>query len=203
MAVCYPSKVIDFAKSKIGYKEGSNNWNEFAKELDSVNYFNPQKKQCLPWCCVFVDDCFYNGSEKDKSKTYDVLYQPSYENLSAVVSYMAGYFKKKDKYFTDKNKVEKGDVVFFNAVNDKGQVTSTFSHVGIVVDRDAAGITTVEGNKLDMVRQCQYLFTSIGTKINGFGKPKYDPEPDPGKNVDIVIKVTAPEGVKVNIKLEE
>ena len=202
MGVCYPSKVIEFAKSKIGYKEGSNNWNEFAKELDSVNYFNPQKKQNVPWCCVFVDDSVYNGSGKDKAKTYDVLYQPSYENLSAVVSYMAGYFKKKSKYFTDKDTVEKGDIVFFNSVNDKGQVTSTFSHVGIVVDRDDRGITTVEGNKGDMVKQCQYLFTSIGTKINGFGKPKYDKEPSPEKEVNIVVKVTAPEGVKVNIKVE-
>ena len=77
-----------------------------------------------------------------------------------------------------------------------------YSHAGLVIDRDEYGITTSEGNRSDKVSECQYLFTSIGTKINGFGRPDYDPEPVPEKDVDIVIKVTAPEGVKVNIKIE-
>lgn len=179
MSVCYPESVVAYAKSQKGTKEGNNNWNPYAKELDAINYFKPQKKQNLPWCCIYVDDCIYHGCDKDKAKTYAVLYQPSYDNLSAVVKYLAGYFKEHNAYFTDKNKVEIGDVVFFNSVDSKGKVTSKYAHTGIVIDRDERGITTSEGNKHNKVSECQYLFTSIGTKIAGFGKPKYDKEPSP------------------------
>lgn len=180
MSVCYPETVVAYARSQKGTKEGPNNWNPYAKELDAVGYFNPMRKQNLPWCCTYVDDCVYNGCGKDKAKAQEVLYQPSYDNLSAVVKYLAGYFKTAGAYFTDPDKVEIGDVIFFNAVNDKGQVTSTYSHTGLVIDRDERGVTTSEGNKYDKVAECQYLFTSIGTKIAGFGKPKYDKkQPDP------------------------
>lgn len=179
MSDCYPEAVVAYARSQKGTKEGPNNWNEYAKELDAVGYFNPMRKQNLPWCCTYVDACVYNGCGKDKAKAQKVLYQPSYDNLSAVVKYLAGYFKNAGAYFTDPDKVEIGDVIFFNAVNDKGQVTSTYSHTGIVIDRDERGVTTSEGNKYDKVAECQYLFTSIGTKIAGFGKPKYDKKPSP------------------------
>lgn len=203
MAKCYASDVVSYARSQKGTKEGPNNWNPYAQMLDAVNYFDPQKKQNVPWCCTYVDACVFVASGKDKAKTDSVLYQPAKNNYSAKVENLAGYFKNKGKYFTDKNKVKKGDVVIFNAVDSNGKVTSLYSHAGLVIDRDEYGITTSEGNRGDKVSECQYLFTSIGTKINGFGRPDYDPEPDPDKQVDIIVKVTAPDGVKVNIKLEE
>lgn len=179
MATCYPEDVAAYARSQKGTKEGKNNWNQYAQMLDAVDYFYPQKKQNEPWCCTYVDACVFVASGKDKAKTDSVLYQPAKNNYSAVVKYLAGYFKDHGAYFTDKNKVEIGDVIFFNAVNDKGQVTSTYSHTGIVIDRDEYGVTTSEGNRWDKVSECQYLFTSIGTKIAGFGKPKYDKKPAP------------------------
>lgn len=179
MSVCYASDVVAYAKSQKGTAEGKNNWNPYAKMLDDCNYFTPQKKQNEPWCCVYVDACVYVASGKVKSKTNSVLYQPAKNNYSAVVKYLAGYFKDHGAYFTDKDKVEKGDVVFFNEVNDSGKVISTMAHTGLVIDRDERGITTSEGNKHNKVSECQYLFTSIGTKIAGFGKPKYDKEPSP------------------------
>ena len=179
MANCTASAVVAYARSQKGTKEGKNNWNPYAQMLDAVNYFDPQKKQNEPWCCVYVDACVFVASGKDKAKADAVLYQPAKENYSAVVKYLAGYFKNKGKYFTDADKVEIGDVIFFNAVNDKGQVTSTYSHTGIVIDRDERGVTTSEGNRGDKVSECQYLFTSIGTKIAGFGRPAYDKEPEP------------------------
>lgn len=179
MSDCYPEAVVAYARSQKGTKEGPNNWNPYAKELDAVGYFNPMRKQNLPWCCTYVDDCVYNGCGKDKAKAQEVLYQPSYDNLSAVVKYLADYFKKAGAWTTNPDEVEIGDVVCFNAVNDKGQVTSTYTHTGLVIDRDERGITTSEGNRWDKVSECQYLFTSIGTKIAGFGKPKYDKKPSP------------------------
>ena len=179
MSVCYAADVVAYAKSQKGTAEGKNNWNPYAKMLDDCNYFTPQKKQNEPWCCVYVDACVYVASGKVKSKTNSVLYQPAKNNYSAVVKHLAGYFKNHGAYFTDKDKVEKGDVVFFNEVNDSGKVISTMAHTGLVIERDEYGITTSEGNKHNKVSECQYLFTSIGTKIAGFGKPKYDKEPSP------------------------
>ena len=179
MPTCYADDVVKIAHSYLGTKEGSNNWNEFAKELDSVNYFRPQKKQNLPWCCTYVDDIIYKASNKDKSKAYYVLYQPSYDNLSAVVKYLAGYFKSNGAYFTDKNKVEIGDVIFFNQLDSKGKVTSKYSHTGLIIAVTSSGVKTSEGNKNNQVSECNYSFSQIGTKIEGFGKPRYDKKPSP------------------------
>ncbi len=202
MPKCYASDVVAYARSQKGTKEGPNNQNPYAQMLDAANYFDPQKKQNVKWCCTYIDACVFVASGKDKAKTDSVLYQPAKNNYSATVKYLAGYFKNKGKYFKDKNNVKKGDVVIFNAVDSNGKVTSEYSHAGLVIDRDEYGITTSEGNRGDKVSECQYLFTSIGTKINGFGRPAYDPEPEPEKTIDLTIKVTAPDGVKVNIKIE-
>lgn len=179
MSTCYREDVVSYAKSQKGKKEGAHNWNEYAKELDAVNYFKPQKKQGVPWCSVYCDACVYNASGKDKAYTQKILYQPSYDNLSAGVKFVVDYFKGAGAWTTDANKVQEGDWVIFNAVNDKGKVTDYFVHIGIVIARDSKGITTSEGNKGDKVSECQYLFTSIGTKIAGFGLPKYDKKPEP------------------------
>ena len=202
MIKCTASKTVAYARSQKGTTEGPNNWNPYAKMLDEVNYFDPQKKQNVEWCCTYVDACVFVAADKDKAKTDAVLYQPAKNNYSARVDYLASYFKNKGKYFTDKDMVKPGDVVIFNAVDDKGNIKSLYSHAGLVIDRDEYGITTSEGNKNNKVSECQYLFTSIGTKINGFGRPAYDEE-DPENEVNITIKVNAPEGVKVNIKVEK
>lgn len=203
MVKCYAKDAVAYAHSQLGTKEGPNNWNPYAQMLDAVNFFDPQKKQNVEWCCTYFDACVFVAAHKDKAKTDAVLYQPAKNNYSARVDYLAGYFKSKGKYFTDHNMVRPGDCVIFNAVDDNGNIKSLYSHAGIVIARDQYGITTSEGNKGDKVAECQYLFKSIGTKINGFGRPAYDEEdPEPEQQVDITIKVTAPDGVKVNIKVE-
>lgn len=180
MSHCYREDVVAYAKSQKGKKEGSNNWNPYAQELDAINYFAPQKKQNVKWCSIYCDDVAYNASGKDKAYTQKILYQPSYDNLSAGVTFVVDYFKKAGAWTTDKNNVEIGDWVVFNAYDSKkGKITDYYVHIGIVIDRDEYGITTSEGNKGDKVSECQYLFTSIGKKIAGFGKPKYDNKPEP------------------------
>ena len=180
METCTALAVREYCLTQTGTTEGKNNWNKYAQMLDAVNYFYPQKKQNQPWCCTYVDACIFVACGYDKAKTNYALYQPATNNYSAVVKYLADYFKKNGAYFTDKNKVEVGDVIFFNAVNDKGQVTSKYSHTGLVIARDDKGVTCSEGNKNNKVSVCQYLFTSIGKKIEGFGKPRYNaPTPTP------------------------
>ena len=185
MDTCTALAVKNYCLTQTGTTEGKNNWNPYAQMLDAVNYFYPQKKQNVPWCCTYVDACIFVACGKNKAKADYALYQPATNNYSAVVSYLADYFKKNGAYFTDKNRVQVGDVIFFNTVDSKGKVTSKYSHTGLVIDRDSKGVTTSEGNKNNKVSICSYQFTSIGTKIEGFGRPRYiDPTPTPEPPTD-------------------
>ena len=116
MGSCFAKWACSYAEDQIGYTEGPNNWNKFADELDSVNYFEGcGNKQNLPWCAVFVNDVIYNACTTDtdpKWTAYYVMYQ-NIPNTSAVVSYMANFFKNNDAYFTDTQDLQRGDIVFF------------------------------------------------------------------------------------------
>ena len=99
---------------------------------------------------------------------YYVLYQPKSNNCSAVVSYMAGYFKKAKQYYTSIKDLAIGDIVFFQ--NSKG-----LSHVGICVDWSDSNktFTTIEGNHNDKVDYGTYHYSDVGGYVAGFGKPRY------------------------------
>ena len=101
-----------------------------------------------------------------KDTAYYVLCQPSSSNCSAVVSYMASYFKQKGLYFTSTKGLCTGDIVFFQ--NDDG-----LCHVGICVDWGDDWFNTVEGNKGDEVKLCGYYFSQVGGYVAGFAHPRY------------------------------
>lgn len=162
-----PDKAVSYALSQVGYKEGSGNWNKYAQELDSINYFAPQKKQGVAWCNIFVDDVIYNASGKDKSKTQKALYQPSYDNLSAACKYAAKYFRDKGAW---SKTASVGAQIFFGKVGAE-------THTGLVVSVGASTVTTVEGNKGNMVKKCSYKKSD--SKIVGYGLIKYDSQPQP------------------------
>lgn len=59
---CTRKNALDYALSQVGYKEGADNWNKYAQELDAVDYFaGCGKKQNLPWCAVFICAVMYNA----------------------------------------------------------------------------------------------------------------------------------------------
>lgn len=97
-----------------------------------------------------------------------VLFQPKTNNCAAVVSYMAGYFKKAKEYYTSIKDLAIGDVVFFQ--NSQG-----LSHVGICVDWSDSKktFTTIEGNHNDKVDYGTYNYSDVGGYVAGFGKPRY------------------------------
>ena len=197
--------VCEYAHSQQGYTEGSNNWNKYADALDHAKplpYFYPQKKQGEPWCCCYVDACIFAVSGNDKAKTDAVLYQPAKENYSAVVKYLAGYFKTAKAYFTDVKALKAGDVVFFNAVDSKGKVTSKYSHTGLVISVGANSFRTSEGNKNNKVQELTYSFALVGFKVEGFGRPKYDDdEPTPTPPTDFY-RVTTQTGDTLKLRKE-
>lgn len=179
MGSLYADDVCKKAEEWIGYHEGSNNWNIFAKILDDCGYFAPQEKQNIPWCAIFCDCmCLISALPKDRddeAKKWDAqyfLFQPSYNNYSCSAAYMAQYFKNADAWTTSDPK--KGDFIFFDFGNG-------IAHVGLVEDTEDY-ITTIEGNAGDMVQRKWYDFDD--SRIAGFGRPRYDDE-DEDEDTDV------------------
>ena len=180
------SDVKRTANLELGYTEGSNNWTKYARDLDAINYFNGPK-QNVAWCATYVAWCIWKASNPDpKGTALAAQYQPSKDNCGCGVSFNAGYYKKKNKFFKDP---KEGDVFF----------TKDYQHMGFVdrVNSDGSFVTN-EGNHNNKV-------ASVIRKVSdmeGFGRPWYTAE-DPDEEVNITIKVNSPEGVKVNIKVEQ
>lgn len=177
------SKVVAIALSQVGYKEGANNWNKYAQDLDSINFYNG-KKQNGPWCDDFVDWCVWEASGKDKARALAALYEPTKDNCGAGCKYSARYFRSKGAW----SKTPRlGDQIFFGK---EGAET----HTGLVVAVGVSTITTVEGNKSNAVKKCSY--SKNDSKIAGYGRIKYDSEPQPAPT-----PTPTPKGDKVMIEL--
>ena len=200
MGSLYKKNVIQTALNEVGY-QADGKWNKYADDLDKVDYFTGcGKKQGLDWCCVFVCWCVYQNTEPepDVCDAHYFLYQSDSCDMAAVVKYAAQYYKDNGAFSESTQDACTGDQIFFK--NDNG-----FSHTGIVVDWDDQGIYTVEGNTNGgQVAKKFYSYSS--PKIAGFGHPRYDKEdsdPVPDQEVNITVKVNAPDGVKVNINVEK
>lgn len=200
MGSLYKKNVIETALKEVGY-QADGKWNKYADELDAVDYFTGcGKKQGLDWCCVFVCWCIYKNTEPDPDvwDAHFFLYQSDSCDMAAVVKYAADYFKQNNAFDTDSKYACTGDQIFFR--NESG-----LSHTGLVVDWDDRGIYTVEGNT-NGGKVAKKFYSYGDSKIAGFGHPRYDPaatDPKPDQEVNITVKVKAPEGVKVNINVEK
>ena len=151
------NKVLECFNANIGYQEGKNNKNKFAEYLDSINYYDPQKKQNVAWCSIFFTYCFVKTFGEDLARM--MLYQPKKNNYSASCKYQYDYYKKNNAI---SKTPKKGYQIFFG---------KDCSHTGIVYKVDSKKVYTIEGNKSDMVKKCSYNLTS--TKIYGYGIPDY------------------------------
>lgn len=156
------TEMLNMCRSYIGTPEGKNNWNIFAKELDSVDYFKPQKKQNHEYCSAFLDDMAYKLI-KDVNKTHDWLYQPHYNDLSASATYQMNYFKRANRFYT---MPKPGDWAFLR------KDSKTAKHVCIVEKVGVTTVTTIDANhgkKVCRVVRARSLFL-------GYGRPIYDKE---------------------------
>lgn len=161
MATCKASVVVATAKKQVGYKEGKNNWTKYARDLDSVKYYTPQKKQNVAWCATFKNWLIWIASGKNKNFAQSIQGQPHKNNLSAGVKYDANYFRKIKRFY----KTPKvADVIYFGK---KGAET----HEGIISYKKGSIIKTIEGNSGNAVKQHTYAVSN--KKIVGYGRPKY------------------------------
>ena len=152
------AKLISWAESHIGYKEGANNNNKFA-DTDGIQKLYGWNVQNQPWCDIFVDagfiECF--GYDNGSAMTYQYA---GCAGASCLQS--ADYYKTHGAFF-DKPMV--GDQIFF-------YYNGAINHTGIVTNVGMGAITTVEGNTSDMVARRTYDINS--PQIAGYGRPRWE-----------------------------
>ena len=173
------SKLIEIAKAEIGYKEkasnsnldsktanaGSNNWTKYGRDLANAGYYGGSKNG-YAWCDQFVDWCFYQLCDKNKTKAEFVECQTGI--YGAGCGFSMSYYDKQGRF----DKTPKvGDQVFFRQAG----TTSGADHTGIVVAVTDKQITTIEGNAGNRVQE--RVYNRNDSTLYGYGHPKYDAEP--------------------------
>ena len=177
----YAKTVINIALGEVGYVEKKSNKSLDSKTANagSANYtkYGRDMHKLYPavmdfpaaWCDAFVDWCFQKAYGVSNAK---VLLGGSFDDYTVN---SAQLYKKKDAWYTKNPK--KGDQIFFTN-------GTRICHTGLVYDVDTTYVYTVEGNTsgdVGVVRNGGGVFKKkyklTNTKIAGYGRPKYDPEP--------------------------
>lgn len=173
--MCYADKVIQVAKSQIGYLEKASNsqLDEFEANAGKGNYtkyardyknFSGENLQAQAWCDMFIDWCFVQAYGTEKAKQL-------LGGFSAYTPTSAQYFKNRGQWHTSDPKP--GDVVFFRN-------SERINHTGIITAVDGGQVHTVEGNTSatqDVVSNGGGVWAksySLGnSRIAGYGRPEY------------------------------
>ena len=173
--MCESYKVIQVAKSQIGYLEKSSNsqLDDFTANAGRANYtkyardykgFAGEDYQGQAWCDMFVDWCFVKAYGVDKAR--DLL-----GGFDAYTPASAQYFKARGQWHT--SDPQPGDVVFF-------ENSQRINHTGIVTEVKDGRVHTVEGNTSsggDVVANGGGVwpksYALYNSKIAGYGRPAY------------------------------
>lgn len=179
-------KLIDMAKSQIGYLEkskaayeadpsvlddfkrgaGMDNYTKYARDQWRVKYFN-SSKQGVAWCAVFVGWCFLQCFGKETALRLQC--QPRSGNAGAGCGPASRYYKEKGRFMATP---EAGDQIFFR--DKEGNV----SHTGIVEKIEGGRVCTIEGNSDGMVTRHKY--GPENERIYGYGHPDWSIVQDSG-----------------------
>lgn len=146
-------KIVEIALGEVGTKEIPENEVKYNKWFYGRNVYGSQ----YAWCAVFVS---WLASECGIMNTLI----PSYSGCGTGVN----WFKNRNLWRNEGETPLKGDIIFFKPTK-KGAISS---HTGIVVGVTKDSVITVEGNKSNQVKKCQY---SLGfNQILGYGIVNYD-----------------------------
>lgn len=146
-------KLVDLAKSQIGYHEGSGNQTKYASDQMITKLYG-WNVQGQPWCCTFVNWTFMTAFG------YDIGSRLTYGGTAAC-SNSAQLFKSAGAW---RNTPEVGDQAFF--LSGGG-----INHTGIVVEVNGPSFTTIEGNYSDKVSSVRH---NVGAgDVAGFGRPNW------------------------------
>ena len=179
-------KVIAVAEQEVGYLEksakaykadpsvlykktegaGRDNYTKYGKEMHDI--YPSVMDFPAYWCDTFVDWCFQKAYGVSTAKS---LIGGNFDDSTSASVQM---YKKKNAYFKSNPKV--GDQVFFNN-------GTRVCHTGLVYKVTDSYIYTIEGNTSSeagvesnggcVAKKCYKITNS---KIDGYGRPKYDVE---------------------------
>lgn len=165
------TKVVSISSAEVGYREGGNNWNKFAAEIDPLK-ITWGDKQNQPWCGEFVLFVFVTAFGVDAALSMLCSGNPTSIPLCSAG---AQYFQDAGRWFRSP---EEADVVFF--YNGGG-----INHTGIVERVSGGRVYTIEGNSGDMVARRNY---AIGDGyIAGYGRPRWDVVRDEPEDDEVII----------------
>lgn len=168
------NKVINLARSEVGYKPTNGKHTKYAKYLDSLGDFYNGKKDGYDWCDVFFDYLFVKSFGADIGRK--MLYQPK-KSLGAGVGFSANYYRE-NKAFSKLPQL--GAQIFFGN-----------EHTGIVVDFDSGYVYTIEGNTGGGNGQVmRKTYRRNSTTITGYGIPNWGlvASVNDKKDIDVIAK---------------
>lgn len=147
-------KLIDLAKSQVGYREGANNYTKYADEPMITRLYGwcPQNQ---PWCCTFLNWCFLSAFG------YDLGSKLTYGGTAACSSSAQLY--KSVGAFVKIPQV--GDQVFYYSGGG-------INHTGIVAEVEGTSFVAIEGNYSDKVSIVKH--NTGASDVAGFGRPRWD-----------------------------
>lgn len=195
-------KVVQTALDEVGY-QGEKYTSKFSKFMDQIDWYNGIKSGECTWCAILYDYLIaVNKEDLTYQQARQIVCEPikSSNNTGAGCIQKAQMYKDAGQWISKASGSTTGDQIFFKGTDGK------IYHTGIVTGWDSTGLWVVEGSttyngKPNSVGKKHYSFTD--SIIAGFGRPRwYMFDSIKEKIVDIVVKVNAPEGVKVNIKVE-
>lgn len=166
------TKILDLAKSQVGYKETGTNRTKYAADFDTTywQWFNT-KKQGVEWCAIFICWLFVVVLGPEKARKFLGCPKPA-DNCAAGVKYLKQYLKKTGTTVNVKDG-KAGDICFFG---DK--------HVGLIEYVEGDYYHTIEGNKSNSVARGKY---KKGSSITTIVRPAYAadelPAPTPAKPI--------------------
>ena len=156
--------VLAIAESEVGYHEkrsqaelytkkgnaGSNNYTKYGKEMHEIQPRNMDYPAA--WCDAFVDWCFVKafGTTTAKKMLCGDFDDYTYNSVAL--------YKKAGRWTQN---AARGHQIFFGGTG----------HTGLVSKVEGNRVYTIEGNKSDEVRRCDYALNDSG--IIGYGMPLY------------------------------
>lgn len=165
-------KVLNLARSEIGYHEQGNNYTKYAAEMDSIAGYYNGPKNGYAWCDVWVDWLFVKCFGADIGR--EMVCQPM-NSMGAGCLYSAQYYKEAGRWYLTPME---GDQIFFS------YSPGEYSHTGIVESVTGSSVQTIEGNSSDQVARRNYPL-SYGS-IAGYGRPRWQLATDEEKQEEPV-----------------
>ena len=170
------NKIIQNAVAEIGYKEGANNENKYSQELYNI--------KAQEWCADFVRWCLIKAGAGD-------LYPKS-----SYVPTIAEWYDQKGLYKNSKANggnytPQTADIILFDYNHN-----STSDHIGLVEKVANGKVYTIEGNKDNMVKRCEYDLDC--TDIRAYCVPSYEETEEKPKEIVKYVKTST--GIGVNVR---